>query len=92
MNTVETFAWANRVVFLSHAIRHLVDHTDPVWSANYSGDTEAIRLLQYAMDGPEPRCEYPSPESSYGACDSLPCGKPADDSGFCAKHKGEMGI
>lgn len=44
------------------------------------------------LDVIDRRCEYDMGESRYGAGDSLPCGKPADDSGFCAKHKGEMGI
>ena len=38
------------------------------------------------------RCIYEMGESSYGAGDSLPCGQLADDSGFCEKHRGEMGI
>ena len=79
---------ADRATVLCHAIRHLLDHTNPFPREWMRGDMDAIDLMQVAMDGPEPKCEWEMGESSYGAGDSLPCGRPADKSGFCDKHRG----
>lgn len=94
---LEMMERCDRHIALNHAITHLLHHVDPIWSPQYSGDTDAVFIMQSAMDGPpfvpEPLCEWEYPESSYGACDSLgACGKPADESGYCPKHRGENGL
>ncbi len=53
---VDLMQRCDRAVILSHAIRHLLDHTDALWTPRHRGDADAIDLLMDAIDGPEPDC------------------------------------
>jgi hypothetical protein len=69
----QAFAEVDRVLLLTHAVRHLIDHVSPMSSPQYMSDTDAIGILQRAMDGPIILCDCEEVASTFCKNCKRPC-------------------